>query len=188
MKLPQILRDLDFLTKQWIQFAGEWSNKGRPQCGTGVPLSLPERLHLSNFNLWNLENEVRRVGNPATQTANIKRMIDLENNRRNQLIEQIDEWLLVELRQDITHRDAQFHTETLGSILDRISVLCLRVHHFKDKVKSDSNDGDAADKLMRSEGTLVNLIEATQYLIEEVMNGSKKLFITVFLKDYTQET
>lgn len=183
MSIPEILKNLNYLKKQWLSYAKEWSNKGRPACGSGVPLNTAERLHLSNFNLWNLENEVRQVGNPPTHTANIKRMIDLENARRNRLIEQVDLWVNEELKQN-TGEDAAYHTESFGNILDRISVLCLRVKNFEQTLQNDQQNNEIENRLEASKQQLDTIIKASEHLLREIEAGKKQLFVSGFLKDY----
>jgi len=84
------------------------------------------RLHALNFALWHHEDAVRRPGADDREVATRKRRIDDLNARRNATIEDIDVALVdrVEL-----NASAPLHTETPGTIVDRLSVLTLRVLH-----------------------------------------------------------
>ena len=86
------------------------------------------RLHALNFDLWHHEDAVRRPGATVSEVADRKRRIDDLNARRNAAIEDIDVALLDRFD---PHRDgyAVLHTETPGMIVDRISVLTLRISH-----------------------------------------------------------
>lgn len=83
-------------------------------------------LHALNFALWHHEDAVRRPGADDPEVARRKRCIDDANARRNGAIEDIDASLLDRI--DL-NPDAPLHTETPGTIVDRLSVLALRIVH-----------------------------------------------------------
>jgi hypothetical protein len=85
-------------------------------------------LHAMNFNLWHHEDAVRRPGIGNREVADRKRCIDDLNSRRNAAIEDIDVTVL-DCFDPLRDRCALLHTETPGMIVDRISVLTLRISH-----------------------------------------------------------
>jgi Protein of unknown function (DUF4254)/Glycosyltransferase family 9 (heptosyltransferase) len=84
------------------------------------------QLHALNFALWHHEDAVRRPGIDDAEVACRKRSIDDLNSRRNAAIEAIDVMLLEQV--DL-NPNAPLYTETPGTIVDRISVLTLRILH-----------------------------------------------------------
>jgi hypothetical protein len=91
--------------------------------------SLIRAQHFCNFSLWNHEDEARRRDVPDAYIADTKRAIDRWNQRRNDLIERIDLHLLEQLKgSDIT--GARLNSETAGSMVDRCSILALKIHHM----------------------------------------------------------
>jgi hypothetical protein len=91
--------------------------------------SLIVAQHFCNFSLWNEEDEARRRDVPDSVIATVKRAIDGWNQKRNDLIERID----VEILQwfgDVDVSQARQNSETGGSMIDRISILSLKVHHM----------------------------------------------------------
>jgi ADP-heptose:LPS heptosyltransferase len=91
--------------------------------------SIAERalqLHALNFALWHHEDAVRRPYVDDHEVARRKRCIDDLNTRRNAAIEDIDVAVL-----DCVNLNprAPLYTETPGIIVDRLSVLTLRILH-----------------------------------------------------------
>ena len=85
--------------------------------------------HFCNFSLWNHEDEARRRDVPDAYIAETKRAIDKWNQRRNDLIEKIDLHLLERLKGCDTAKARQ-NSETAGSMVDRCSILALKIHHM----------------------------------------------------------
>lgn len=91
--------------------------------------SLVLAQHFCNFSLWNHEDEARRRDVPDSYIAETKRAIDQWNQRRNDLIEKIDLYLLAQLGPPDATRARQ-NSETAGSMVDRCSILSLKIHHM----------------------------------------------------------
>ena len=85
--------------------------------------------HFCNFSLWNHEDEARRRDVADGYIADTKRAIDKWNQKRNDLIERIDLFLLDQLKDADTSRARQ-NSETAGSMIDRCSILALKIHHM----------------------------------------------------------
>jgi ADP-heptose:LPS heptosyltransferase len=119
------------------------------------------RLHALNFDLWHHEDAVRRHGADDREVARRKRRIDDLNTRRNAAIEDIDVTLLdrVELNQS-----APLYTETPGTIVDRLSVLTLRILHTNRAERS-------SPRLAVLEGQHADLFGGLEQLLTRVQAG-----------------
>ena len=107
-----------------------WYRDRPEQIEAGADLrSLVLAQHFSNFSLWNHEDEARRRDVADAYIADTKRAIDKWNQRRNDLIERIDVLLLEELK-DADLARARQNSETAGSMVDRCSILALKIHHM----------------------------------------------------------
>lgn len=101
-----------------------------------LPLSTPlwqaiERNHRYNILLWKEEDQARRRNVPDSAIVENKRSIDRFNQERNHAVEVIDETLLQVLAAVPRRPDARRHSETPGSMIDRLSILSLRCYHMQ---------------------------------------------------------
>jgi hypothetical protein len=94
--------------------------------------SLIEAQHAANYTLWHAEDEARRPGAPDADLARVKRQIDRVNQQRNDLTEQIDALLLARLGHP---SGGEQHSETPGMIMDRLSILSLRMFHTQEEME-----------------------------------------------------
>src|ERR1035441_5542875 len=74
---------------------GEWHRTGVPQPNSGTDwLAALLRQHQANFELWHIEDEARAPGVADAELAAVKRRVDKTNQRRNDLAEELDRFLL----------------------------------------------------------------------------------------------
>jgi hypothetical protein len=109
--------------------------------------------HRCNRQLWDEEDQARRTDVADSAIAANKRAIDGHNQRRNDAIERIDEALLARLAGVTPRPDAWHNSETAGSMIDRLSILALKIHHMRAQAeRTDATPEHVAacrDKLAR---------------------------------------
>jgi hypothetical protein len=99
-----------------------------------------ETNHWHNGVLWEQEDLARRRNVPDADIASNKRAIDSNNQKRNDAIEHIDEALLQLLVTTKKRPEAKQHSETAGAMIDRLSILALKIHHMR--IQSERADVD----------------------------------------------
>jgi Protein of unknown function (DUF4254) len=115
------------------------------------------RQHRANFDLWHIEDEARTPGATDADLAGVKRRIDSTNQLRNDLAEDLDRFLLAQLApQHLPAPGAALHSESPGLIIDRLSILALKIYHTGEEAER----GDApAGHEERNRGRLAILKE-----------------------------
>jgi hypothetical protein len=101
--------------------------------------------HQYNCQLWDEEDKARRVDVDDSDIALNKRNIDGFNQNRNDAIEKIDENILDRLADVRVSEGAWFNSETAGSIIDRLSIVSLKILHMG--IQADRSDIDASQKI-----------------------------------------
>ena len=86
--------------------------------------------HKYNCSLWDEEDLARRVDVGDSEIAENKRNIDGFNQKRNDAIEKIDEAILKNLADIKMTESAWLNSETCGSIIDRLSIISLKILHM----------------------------------------------------------
>ena len=99
-----------------------------------------EENHRRNGDIWQQEDLARRPDVADSEIAQNKRTVDLHNQKRNDAIERIDELILESLQSVPRKPHARMNSETAGSMIDRLSVLALRIHHMR--IQTERRDVD----------------------------------------------
>jgi len=102
--------------------------------GSDAWLEAVARQHRANFDLWHIEDEARAPGATDAELAAVKRRIDRTNQLRNDLAEELDRTLLAWLEpQALPSPHAPLHSESPGLIIDRLSILALKIYHTREE-------------------------------------------------------
>ena len=131
--------------------------------------------HRCNRLLWDEEDLARRRDVPDAAIAANKRAIDGYNQRRNDAIERIDEALLERLATVVPEAGAWHNSETAGSMVDRLSILALKIFHMRAQASraeaSDEHRAACAGKLARLVLQRADLARCLDTLLERAAEG-----------------
>ena len=125
-----------------------WPNQARQEKASSEGALDPQlseaivQNHQHNTLLWREEDQARRTDVPAERIVASKRRIDILNQQRNDAVEQIDDVLLSLLKNSSRATNARLHSETPGAIIDRLSILALKIFHMAQQL--DREDIDTA--------------------------------------------
>lgn len=105
--------------------------------------------HIFNYELWHQEDIARSPDVSDAEIAEVKRAIDRLNQARNDHIEKLDDWLTAQLNQQqlVPSSDARQNTETPGSAIDRLSIMALRLYHYREQLQRTDTDDQHASKV-----------------------------------------
>jgi hypothetical protein len=144
--------------------------------------------HRFNSLLWAEEDLARRTQVSEAEIAANKRAIDRYNQARNDATERVDELLLTELglvdpasaRTDApvstVRQGARLNSETAGSMIDRLSIMALKVHAMRAQTErrdvDDAHRSSSAAKLERLQQQRSDLSACFDALLADCRAGA----------------
>lgn len=141
--------------------------------------------HRANFDLWHEEDKARCPGASDAEITRVKHAIDSLNQRRNDLMEKIDLWLLDHLEQN---ESAPLHSETPGIMIDRLSILALKIYHTREETHRDSATETHRQRnrrrLAQLEEQRADLAACLDALWAEVLAGTRRFKLYRQMKMY----
>jgi len=136
--------------------------------------------HAFNFRLWHQEDIARAVDVPDSRIAEVKRAIDGLNQNRNDWIEKLDDWIshAIEDADVPVSDDAPLNTETPGSVIDRLSILSLRIYHLEEQAKRNDASQEHVESVQRKLAVCLvqqdDLSNSLQELLDDIWAGRKR--------------
>lgn len=177
----------DQLTKGWHPESGEVADVPDPW------LARVARQHRANFDLWHIEDEARTPGATDAQLADVKRRIDSTNQSRNDLAEDLDRTLLDWLApQRLPAEQAPLHSETPGLIIDRLSILALKIYHTREEAERCDASTEHCERNRARLAILTeqraDLARCLDLLWRETLTGTRRFKLYRQLKMYNDPT
>jgi Protein of unknown function (DUF4254) len=176
------------LQKVWTE---QWhSSRQQPLPAIDRVSELVLLQHAANFDLWHEEDEARVPDVSDAQIAAVKRRIDTLNQKRNDLMEAIDDAVFAEFSD--MNADAALHSETPGMMIDRLSILALKIFHTREQ--AERSDADLQHRTRNQQRLSVlrqqreDLIACLQQLLEDVQSGNRRIKMYRQMKMYNDPT
>ena len=156
--------------------------------------SLVSTQHQVNFKLWHQEDLARDPDVSDSKIAGVKRAIDVLNQRRNDLIEQLDQFLVNVLsRENVNTTDqTELNSETPGSMIDRLSINALKIYHMNEEIQredvAESHRKKCFGKLSVLQEQREDLRQCLDKLLVDLSTGKKRLKVYQQMKMYNDES
>ena len=151
------------------------------------------RQHRANFDLWHIEDEARTPGATDADLAGVKRRIDTTNQLRNDLAEDLDRALLEWLEpRHLPNCDAPLNSESPGLIIDRLSIMALKIYHTQEESQRNTAPPGHAERnrdrlaiLIEQRADLARCLDA---LWRDTIAGARRFKLYRQLKMYNDPT
>ena len=147
-------------------------------------------LQAHNFRLWHEEDKARDPKAEDALIAKVKRTIDKLNQQRNDAMEKLDEYVLQTLHAQGVNPGghAGLHSESVGAMVDRLSILALKVFHMREQTQRSDADAAHIENCREKLAVLVSQQEdLTRCLAEfhdDLVGGRKRFKVYRQMKMY----
>lgn len=137
---------------------------------------------------WHLEDIIRDPAIDPVAALQLKRRIDVSNQERTDMVEQIDDWLLNKYAGVQCSAHAPVNTESPAWAIDRLSILELKIYHMR--IEAARNNTAAQHKALCEYKLQVLLEQRTDLslsinqLLNDIAAGNKKMKVYRQMKMY----
>ncbi len=188
------LLDVDALLLRQLEEVNRWHRLPFQDPGKLDFSALVTTQHHANYQLWHQEDLARDPSASDIRIAQVKRTIDVLNQQRNDLIEEMDQWLVEALKETplLQAADAEMNSETPGSIIDRLSISALKIYHMEEETRrptaTTGHHAACAVKLEVLHEQRQDLGSCLRNLIRDLRNGRKYLKVYRQMKMYNDSS
>jgi hypothetical protein len=142
--------------------------------------------HRANFDLWHEEDKAREPDVSDAHIAHVKHAIDALNQTRNDLVEAIDRSLLATA--GAQNPAAPLQSESPGLIIDRLSILALKIYHTGEEAHrasaSEAHHQKNLSRLALLEEQRNDLATCLDHLWSDVLQGKRRFKLYRQMKMY----
>lgn len=149
-----------------------WKKNGATDISACDFLALAEENHAFNYQLWHAEDRARRDDRGFEFVYQAKREIDACNQQRNNRMESMDEYLFVHLK-PASHEACPVHSETPGMIIDRLSIMALKIYHMNVQAMREDADETHRQQCQRKLDVLKSQHLQLQNCLKELLQQIK---------------
>ena len=141
---------------------------------------------------WHYEDIIRDPNIQSDEGMVMKRKIDKSNQHRTDVVEQLDDYYISLFKDVEPKSDAKLNTESPGWVVDRISILCLKIYHMQEQVDRTDTDKKHKQQCLNKLNILLDqkedISKSFNDLLNEVQKGEKKIKVYRQMKMYNDDT
>lgn len=140
---------------------------------------------------WHIEDEIRRPDLPPVELVKFKREIDKLNQDRTDTVELLDD-MLFQIFKDIKKvENARMNSETPAWLLDRMSILELKIYHMDEQASRKDAEVLHIKKCKEKSEILLDqrkdLQQCFEDLTDDLYSGKKYMKVYRQMKMYNDE-
>ena len=137
---------------------------------------------------WHLEDIIRLPDIDPTEALAIKRRIDKSNQDRTDRVEQIDDYFLEAFKNVQAPAHTRINSETPAWLLDRMSILMLKIFHMEEQTKRTDASAEHLEKCQSKLNILLeqktDMRAAFDELMEDIGKGARRFKVYRQMKMY----
>ena len=137
---------------------------------------------------WHYEDIIRDPEINPIAGMQLKRKIDKSNQHRTDLVEKIDDFYIEQFKAVDVSQDANLNTESPAWVIDRLSILCLKIYHMQEQVDraevTEVHKLQCENKLAVLKEQEVDLSVSFDQLLEDFAKGTKRIKVYRQMKMY----
>jgi len=141
---------------------------------------------------WHYEDLIRDPNIEPSDGMALKKLIDASNQRRTDMVEQIDDWFLEQFNNVEPEGGAGINTESPAWVVDRLSILALKIYHMQEQASRQGVDEDhlrqAGSKLAVLQEQRVDLSTSFDQLLTGIAAGNRRMKVYRQMKLYNDPT
>ncbi len=174
------------IIQKQMELTRAWHVTDLGKYAEAIPETLPADFfetvtwqHSRNFLLWHEEDIARSPSVSDSRIADVKRAIDKLNQKRNDLIEVLDDMILSALTQAGIKptEGTRWNSETPGSMIDRLSIVSLKIFHMKEQEERTDTSAEHIANCKTKREVLqtqqADLCQALAWQIEDMLSGKR---------------
>jgi hypothetical protein len=166
-------------------------NVDAPIANPHKPGSFHALLYLKNWIdtvQWHLEDIIRDPKIDPIDGIAIKRRIDKSNQDRTDTVERMDDYFLDQFKHVKYLPTARMNSETPAWLLDRMSILMLKIFHMREQAERKDASEEHRQKCSQKLSVLLeqkdDMRSAYKELIEDIQTGKRKFKVYRQMKMY----
>jgi hypothetical protein len=141
---------------------------------------------------WHLEDIIRKTDIDPAVGILLKRRIDKSNQDRTDIVEKVDDFFLNEFRNAVPKPGARMNSETPAWLLDRMSILMLKIYHMREQTQRTDVTAEHIEKCQSKLNILLeqknDMRQAFDELIEDIQLGNRKFKVYRQMKMYNDSS